>query len=594
MVKLRPLLVGGVPGCANIPGGEDCQCWPEWSADNAYTFGDVVQQGGVLYYATRDIPPGTPFIAADWALYRPGATAIPPHNENSSYLQYQPVSYNDKLYTARTDLPPGPFDPANWQEISVEGLVEIADSSTIDFTGTGAAGDPVTATVKFDPDPDNLLSATANGLILTVDDIPFPDPSQILISENVTLRVDVVTGDDATADGTLQRPFATITAAVAASNAGDVILVYPGSYAGGFAPKSNTRIVSIGNHARVTGDVTIAEGVEGVQLDRIDIIGDLILRGSGNGNWFQWCQVRGNISATNLLAGVTRFFRTNFSGTFTVDGGTPTTSIRYENGNNGFTLNMNSGQVAFFLRNMYYMTSIIHAAGQLHVQEIHDIDNFHSSAPAAQYNTLVVTSSSLYSASQGSSGVFSKTGDCRYSFQSFGRVPLTGPEGLPGTKITILNGRDIAGNYAPSYYTLPSGQNLDSHFQGIDEAFEMLQEFSPLGKNVPIDFGFSFTGGWSPSETLGSHVITRETVIPANFEGSAFSTDSSVLEGVLSVMVGASVVGTITITAGVATFASSQFNLDVGQVIRIVSTDEGTFDYAALTLVGHRQVVYVT
>jgi hypothetical protein len=589
MAKLRPLLVGGVPGCANIPGGEDCQCWPEWTADNAYTFGDVVQQGGVLYYATRDIPPGTPFIAADWALYRPGATAIPPHNENSSYLQYQPVSYNDKLYTARSDLPPGAFDAANWQEISVEGLVEIADSSTIDFTGTGAAGDPVTGAVKFDPDPDNLLSATANGLILTADNIPFPDPSQILISENVTLRVDAVTGDDATADGTLAKPYATVTAAIGAATAGDQVEIYPGTYTGGFAPKSDVTVIGREN-VTIDGNVTIGAGVNGAKLQDLFIDGDFIIAGASGSNTLKDSTVSGNVPASGNNTGWYLFDNVNISGDVTTTG--PGVAEYFFRGGieaTNYTLNSPALMV---IENMMQAGDIVHSAGSVIIQNVGYFNSL-TSTPDGPNASLAVLSASLFNPNNATYGTISKTGSCRYVFQDFGR-DNTDDTVLAGPKFLVSNGRDIHGNYGPSYYALPNGSALNSHFEGIDNALFELQEASPGGKVVPIDFGFSFTGGWATGETIGSHVVTRETVIPTNFAGSVFSTDSSVLEGVLNVMVGASVVGTITITAGAATFTSSQFNLDAGQVIRIVSTDEGSFDYAALTLVGHRQVVYVT
>lgn len=589
MAKLRPLVVGGVPGCANIPGGEDCQCWPEWTADNGYSFGDVVQQGGILYYATRDIPPGTAFLAADWAFYRPGATAIPPHNENSSYLQYQPVNYNDKLYTARTDLPPGPFDAANWQEISVEGLVEIVDSSTIDFSGTGAAGDPVSGQVKLDPDPDNLISATANGLILTADNIPFPDPSQILISENVTLRVDAVTGDDATADGTLANPYATVAAAIGAATAGDRVEIYPGTYTGNFAPKSDVTVIGREN-VTIDGNVTIGAGVTGVLIDGLFITGDLIVAGAAGSNTVRKTTVAGNNPISGNNTGWYLFDNVNIAGEVTTTG-TGVAEYFFRGGLETTDYTLGSPALVV-IENKESAGDIVHSAGSVIIQNVGYFNSLTSTVDGPN-SSLAVLSSSLFNPNTATYGTISKTGSCRYVFQDFARdntdeTPLTGPKWL------VSNGRDVHGNYAPSYYALPNGSALNSHFEGIDDALFMLQEASPGGKTVPVDFGFSLTGGWTTGETVWSHVVTRETVIPADFAGSVFATDSSVLSGVLNVMVGASVVGTITIAAGVATFASSQFNLDANQVIRIVTTSDGSFDYAALTLVGHRQVVYVT
>lgn len=589
MATLRPLAVGGVPGCANIPGGEACQCWPEWTSDNGYVFGDVVQQGGVLYYATRDIPPGTPFLAADWALYRPGATAIPPHNENSSYLQYQPVSYNDKLYTARSDLPPGPFNPADWQEISVEGLIEVVDSATIDFSGTGAAGDPVTASVKLDPDPDNLITATANGLILTADQIPFPDPSQILISDEVTLRVDVVTGDDVTGDGTLAKPYATIAAAVGASTPGDRIEVYPGTYAGDFAPKSDT-VIEARENVTVTGNVTVTAGIAGASVYGLFIDGNIVVTGANGSVTFREVTTSGDVLASGNNSGWYLFDNVNIAGDVSITGpGIAEYIFRGGIEEPDFSVD---APATVLIENMSKAGNISHANGFLIIKDVGSFLSLDSTADDGVNAALAVLSSSLFDPVTTLYGSISKTGTCRYVFQDFGR-DNTDDTPLAGGKFLVSNGRDVHGNYNPQFYNLPNGSGLNSHFEGLDNALQMLQEFSPMDRQVPVDFGFSFTGGWVTGETIGAHAVSRETIVPANFAGSVFATDSSVLDATLNVMVGASVVGTVTITAGNATFTSSEFNLDAGQAIRIVPADDGTFDYAALTLVGHREVVYV-
>lgn len=586
-MALRPILPGGVPGCANIPGGEDCQCWPEWTADNAYVFGDVVQQGGVLYYATRDIPPGTPFLAADWGLYRPGATAVPPHNENSSYLQYQPVTYNDKLYTAGSDLPPGPFNPADWREISVEGLIEVVDSETVDFTGTGAAGDPVSANVKLDPDPDNLITATANGLILTADQIPFPDPSQILISEEVTLRVDAVTGNDADADGTLAKPYATVAAAIGVATAGDRVEIYPGVYVGDIAPKSDV-VVYARENVTIDGNVTIAAGVTGALVDGPFITGDLIVTGAAGSVTIRNATIAGNVPISGNNSGWYLFDNVNIAGDVSTTG-VGVAEYVFVGGIEQTDFSLNS-PATLVIKDMSQAGDIEHLNGHLIIQ---NIGWFSSLDSTSDDGSLTVLSSSLFNPTDATYGAISKTGMCRYAFQDFAR-DNEDTALLTGTKFFVSNGRDVHGNYLPVNYLLPSGPTVSGHFRGIDDALMVLFEDSPGGKLVPVDFGFSFTGGWSTGETIGAHVITRETVIPANFAGSVFSTDSSILDGVLNIMVGASVVGTVTITDGAATFASSEFNLDAGQTIRVVTTSDGTFDYAALTLVGHREVVYVS
>lgn len=586
---LRPIMVGGVPGCANIPAAGECQCWPEWTSDNAYIFGDVVQQGGVLYEARRDIPPGTPFLAADWAPYIPGATEIPPHNENSTYQQYQAVTFNDKLYTAGSLLSPGPFNPADWQEISVEGLVEVADSPTVDLSGDGSAGDPLTAAVRLDPNPGNLIDVTADGLILLASSIPFPDPSQILISEGVTLRVDYVTGNDADADGTLAKPFATIAAAVGASDAGDMIEIYPGSYTGDFAPKANTTVIAR-QDVTFTGDVTIGAAVTGVLVENLFIDGDIIITNAGDFVEFRDVTAD-NVTASGNNPGVYIFDRANVSNDVSIAGtGVGQFIFRGGVGQPDFT---NNSPGVMIVTDKDRTGNISHLSGYVVLRDIGTILSLDSQADDAINAGLVVMSSSTFDIVTGLYGPVTKTGACRYAFQDFAReneniTPLTGP------KFIVSNGRDVHGNYNPEFYSLPNGQTLNSHFNGLDNAIGLLTDASPINKLVPVDFGFSFTNGWSAGETLGAHVITRETVMPANFVGSVFETDSSTLDVTLNIMVGASVVGTVTVTDGVAVFAGSQFNLDPGQVIRVVSVEEGTFDYAALTLVGHREVVYVT
>lgn len=586
-MALRPILPGGVPGCANIPGGEDCQCWPEWTADNAYVFGDVVQQGGVLYEARRDIPPGTPFLAADWAPYIPGATEIPPHNENSTYQKYQAVTFNDKLYTAGSLLAPGPFNPADWQEISVEGLIEVVDSETVDFTGTGAAGDPVSANVKLDPDPDNLITATANGLILTADQIPFPDPSQILISEEVTLRVDAVTGNDADADGTLAKPYATVAAAIGVATAGDRVEIYPGVYVGDIAPKSDV-VVYARENVTIDGNVTIAAGVTGALVDGPFITGDLIVTGAAGSLTIRNATIAGNVPISGNNTGWYLFDNVNIAGDVSTTG-VGVAEYVFVGGIEQTDFSLNS-PATLVIKDMSQAGDIEHLNGHLIIQ---NIGWFSSLDSTSDDGSLTVLSSSLFNPTDATYGAISKTGMCRYAFQDFAR-DNEDTALLTGTKFFVSNGRDVHGNYVPVNYLLPAGPTVSGHFRGIDDALMVLLEDSPGGKLVPVDFGFSFTGGWSTGETIGAHVITRETVIPANFAGSVFSTDSSILDGVLNIMVGASVVGTVTIVDGAATFASSEFNLDAGQTIRVVTTSDGTFDYAALTLVGHREVVYVS
>lgn len=584
---LRPILVGGLPGCVNLPSNDDCQCWPLWSSDNAYSFGDVVQQGGVLYTANRDIPPGTPFLAGDWTVYTPGATLVPPHREDASYQQYQAVNFNDKLYTARTDLPPGPFDPANWQEISVEGLVEVADSSTIDFSGDGSASDPLTADVKLDPVAGNLLTATPDGLVLLASNIPFPDPSSVNISDDVTLRVDEVTGDDATADGSLQKPYKTIVAAIGASNAGDNIEVYPGNYVGNFAPKSDTTVTGRG-FVYVDGDVTIGAAVSGVTVSGLFIDGNLTMAGANGAVEFINSTVSTSIIGTGNNTGWFLFDEVNADSVSITGAGTGEFIFRGGVEQTDFSLNAPS---KLLVENRSRVGVVNHLNGLMILKDIGVIVSLTSTADDNAFTFLAVISSSLFDPDPRTYGALTKTGSCSYAFQDFARSNMA--ETVTGAKWLVSNGRDIHGNYDPNFYALPNGQSLNSHFEGIDNALQTLQEYSPLGRSVAVDFGFSIIGGWSADETVGVHAVSHETVIPANMLGSIMVTDSSTLDGVLNVMVGTSVVGTVTITDGAAVFASSEFNLDPGQLVRIVSTTEGTFEYVGLTLVGHRQVVYV-
>ncbi len=65
-------------------------------------------------------------------------------------------------------------EEGDWQPVpTVEGggfTLEIEDTDTVDLSGEGTEANPLKADVKIDPDEDNLLSSTENGLLVTYEE----------------------------------------------------------------------------------------------------------------------------------------------------------------------------------------------------------------------------------------------------------------------------------------------------------------------------------------------------------------------------------------------------------------------------------------
>lgn len=224
-----------VGNCGGGSGG-DCECWVPWDIENGYSVGDVVIYNDQLYIANGDIPPGTPFTigttGATWRAISVGTTTIVPFDPTRSYSQWEAVSYDGKLYVANTALLPGPFNPVDWTEISSDGVISTSNTNAIQLTGNGTALDPLIATLLLDGlAGDNLLQITPAGLYLNPADIPGSE-TVVNLNYGVTWWVDTVTGDDLDGDGRMTSPYKTVTRAMITAGEGDLILVMPGTYPG--------------------------------------------------------------------------------------------------------------------------------------------------------------------------------------------------------------------------------------------------------------------------------------------------------------------------------------------------------------------------
>lgn len=605
MALLKPICVNGsnCQGSSQLPpcvgscgggGGSGGGSFPEWNINDDYLVDTVVIKDGVLYIANSDIPPGTPFETGDipgtWRALEAGTASIPPFNPESSYAQYRAVLYEGRLYISNTALIPGPFNPADWTEVLVTGAISTNDTVSVDLTGNGTAGDPLTASINLDPSEDNLLEVTPDGLMLNKNLIPTPGGGGTIISTGVTLNVDTVTGDDSTADGTFGLPFATVQAAMDAADAGDVVEVWPGSYATPSSVKTGTTLRATNGRVVFT-PAALDVRVSNFRLENITVP-ELIISDSAGGVVFEKVTVVNGVAFLNQNTGTFIFNNLNCDGVFGCQspgqGAAALTVIVLGDGTGSPAIQTDVQNGRVYVGNRQNVGNVLHRRGLLVLEDIVRVQNVDHTADAAPSNLLYVKNVSNFNPQTGVFATVTKTGTASFVFNNFARDPMTDESGFQGTKNIIEQARDIHGNYAPVNYQIES-DSVSAHLKGIDEAL------SGISGAKTANIAYSLVGGWDANEILFAYVVAEipgDIQFFVDFDGS-FATsdvsfDSSIILEISPPGGGtAQPFGEITFNAGVVSFAGGGNLAEVGSTIILRSNDTSAdFGFLAITLVG--------
>lgn len=607
MVVVKPICVNGsnCQGTSKLPpcvgncgggGGSGGGSFPEWDINDAYVVDTVVLYNGLLYAANSDIPPGTPFEIGDipgtWRNLQAGSATLPPFNPESSYAQYRATLYEGRIYISNAALPAGPFNPADWTEVLVTGAVSTQDTVTVDLTGNGTAGDPLTASLNLDPSPDNLLTLTPEGLSLPSSVIPTPGGGNAIISQGVTLNVDVVNGDDSTADGSFGKAYATLDAAIAAATANDVIRVWPGTYAPPTGLKNNLSIIAVSDRVTFNGPMVIT--VSNFRMKGVTLNGAVTLNNSSGGVTLEDITLgNNNVVFTGQNSGTFFLRALSMSGTIIAEDaaqaavaltvvvlgdalGTPSLRTDVTNGR-------------FYVGGRQNVGNVLHRKGLLALVDIARILNVDHTAAAATANLLYVKNVSNLNPQSGVHATVSKTGDASFYFDNFARDATTDESGFSGVKTLIEQARDIHGNYTPVNYNI-SRQDLSAHLKGIDDAL------SGITSLKPINIAFSLVGGWDADEILFAHVTAQgDITFGADFEGSFATSDVSFDAGIELLIVGpgggaAQTFGTITFTNGTASFSGGGNTAAEGSTIILKAVGTANFGFLAITLAATSEV----
>jgi hypothetical protein len=541
-------------------------------------------------------------------------TTIKPFSTTASYLRYQPVQYNGHLFVANGPITPGPFDPSEWTDLTLDNdgglnVVTTVDGDTINFSGLGTAGSPLSAEVIVSGDPDNILVLGPDGLFVPPADI-------LLLSSGRTIWLDQVNGDDAN-QGEISSPVGTLTRAMALATPNDVIRAYPGTYTDSITNwKENVLLEGFGSEDSIS---TLIRGHQRTTLTRmkmknIQLIGTtlseptLLIDNSmgrhyldnvsishvggdtetsiefvgNNQNWFTMIggSIEGLVSIDDTLQispfqptfiggfGTPRFILSRPPVTLSIVDRILVGHIQHDNG-------------ALFLKNIGVM--VADGSGESLV-----------STAITGFGALFMQNTNFLQV-DGSWGDLHKTGNAPRTMFGISYDPATPDSDLNGGNILGYQARDIYGNYDdPVNYDI-LGPTLQDHLEGIDLALANMA----LGKKVPIGYAFSATNNWSNNEVLFAYVMEDAAEIPANLDGSQAFVQSSVLlttnvSFFRTVPGGAKTgIGNLSFVNSVPTFSGAGAAFDVGDILSAEVYANNNFDYVAITVQGQRIVTYI-
>lgn len=536
-----------VGNCGGGSGG-DCNCWTPWDIESGYSAGDVVIYNDQLYTANADIPPGTPFVIGTtgqtWRAISVGVTTIPPFADDRAYTQYEAVSYDGKLYTANTSLLPGPFNPVDWTEISSDGVISTENSESVALSGNGTALDPLIAELIL-ASGDNLLEVTPDGLYLDPANIPASE-TIVDTSEGVTWYVDAVKGVD-TNTGLLTSPFRTVTHAMVQASGGDLIKVFPGTY-----PNENViwkNNVLIEGYAAQDSSITILQGQFSVGLGitrarakdiqlRGNVAGvpTLTFNGSDGRHYFD------NVTINHTGAVDTVRFTGNNQRWYVFRGG----SIA---GNVDITNPAQANAITVYIENGAEATDIemtpdnvsVYVTNRIALGEI-------THAGGQLYIQNVKSIESLISSADLPGALVVSSSSMLQTNGAFGTLDKTGdapfwfnafardPDADESGFTGLKTLIEIADDIDAQHFPVNYSSDTRSvadHLVGIDNALANIA----LGKTVAVDFGVDFGDQWVTGEVAISHVLRVETSFELPDVSSVVFSSSDPLNGIVRVVV---------------------------------------------------------
>lgn len=312
------------------------------------------------------------------------------------------------------------------------------------------------------------------------------------------VRLVSTTGNDATADGSSDLPYATVNAALSAGGSVS-IYVLPGSYVEDvLVSTSNVNVVGQGR-VTITGSLSISGTNIGVT--NINVVGDSktalnVLNGSGsvtvtNANLTRSDSATNSvISVSGTLTGDVTIDNVNWVGVLSNSSTVGTLRI-YGGGGTQAQLSAISSAGTTKVAFVQDLGKVTHSGGTLLVSCVSRIVktgvySIVSNAASASgvflglYNVGLQQGDYTY-------GYISKTGSCAYSVVNVIRDSTS--DVLTGSKVSFgSNASDVYAAYSPSNYSIVDS-SVEAHLEGIDAALLSLSETAgttgPTGPQGP-------------------------------------------------------------------------------------------------------------
>jgi hypothetical protein len=515
---------------------------------------------------------------------------LPEFSETSSYVTDQQTRHNGQLFVALGPVAPGPFNPADWTEISPSGSVTVVtqDSPSVVITGDGSAGDPLTAAI----DPDSLVAW----------------------GDNTLIYVDTTTGNDA-APGTLAEPKLTIASSMLSAGVGDVVMIAPGTYnesvtfktgvmLKGFATIDSAAVVINGQH-------TMPNGVSGCKCEDLKLHNPnagqpaLLIAAAGGG---LNCR---NVTISNAdgKEGVVVRFTGNCTGFYHFSGGSIVGEVEaidalqlshldviIDEGSEATRLHLNVANSLVSIGKMFHIGRITHQKGTIFATDFGYIEkdllgnSIVSTCDAGQGALFVLGGATMQP--DGSYGALSKPNSCPFVFLSFKYDPLGAVPA--GTNLYGENARNIHGQYTPVNYALLAGaDNLSvyNHLKSIDAALPRSNE----GQTLEVELAVGKTVSLAAGEPLMIYKVAKALKLPIHLTGSQFFADAAGgFTANFEIRRNATVLGTVAFAGATPTVIfNAAVDLLPGDMFSIVSTTTIAFSDLGMTLLGLRILDYV-
>lgn len=335
-------------------------------------------------------------------------------------------------------------------------------------------------------------------------------------------------GSDATGTGSYLKPYATLTNAVANAVFGEIIIIFPGEFAGDFTvPVDNLTIVGMAPRSShptvINGSITMPPGRTRLRIVDLRIDGQgsapcIDDTGSDGRNYYDNVTFTVGDTTSDIYYRVTnggrwhQFVDCEFSGTgrIVLDGRNAAISSFLDLTIQGYPdvaqVEMNEAGQNVFVERGRNVGPFIHEAGDLTIRECRNVredasGNSVESTANSGSGTLIIRDSEL-------SGRILKTGTCDYTLQGVTRDPSQ--DTLTGTQLFADRSNDISSARSAVNYTA-SDQSLLSHLDGIDNALgNKAEAFMPANVWYVATNGNDSTGTGSadrPYQTIATAFV---------------------------------------------------------------------------------------